>query len=159
MPNRQVNLTKRVQTPQGMRYCAVVLSANGRVKPDYVHVNDHEERHPEGAYYLEWREGSKRVRVSVGKDAQDAATRRQRKEAELNAVNNGIAVVPENGNGHRSLAATIADYLDEVKITKKPKTLAAYSKALDYFAESCHKMNLQEIERGDLLKVLRILAG
>jgi hypothetical protein len=36
MPNRQVNLTKRVQTPQGMRYCAVVLSANGRVKPDLV---------------------------------------------------------------------------------------------------------------------------
>jgi hypothetical protein len=31
--HREVNLTKRVQTPQGMRYCAVMLSANGRVKP------------------------------------------------------------------------------------------------------------------------------
>jgi integrase/recombinase XerD len=152
MANRQVNLTKRIQTPQGMRYCPVVLSANGRVKPDYVAVNGHEERHPEGAYYLEWREGSKRVRLSIGKDAQDAATRRLRKEAELNAINNGVRVVPDNGNGHRSLAATIADYLDEVKITKKPKTLAAYSKALDYFAESCRKINLEEIERGDLLK-------
>jgi integrase len=152
MANRQVNLTKRVQTPYGMRYCAVVLSANGRVKPDYVHVNEHEERHPEGAYYLEWREGAKRVRISVGKDAQDAAARRLRKEAELNAINNGVAVLPENGNGHRSLAATIADYLEEVKITKKSKTLAAYSTALGYFTESCRKMNLEEIERGDLLK-------
>jgi integrase/recombinase XerD len=152
MPNRQVNLTKRVQTPQGMRYCPVVLSANGRVKPDHVHVNGHEERHPEGAYYLEWREGSKRVRLSVGKNAQDAATRRLRKEAELNAINNGVSVLPDNGNGHRSLAATIADYLDEVKITKKPKTLAAYTTALEYFTESCRKMNLEEIERGDLLK-------
>jgi integrase/recombinase XerD len=152
MPNRQVNLTKRVQTPQGMRYCAVVLSANGRVKPDHVHVNGHQELHPEGAYYLEWREGSKRVRLSVGKDAQDAATRRLRKEAELNAINNGVAILPENGNGHRSLAATIADYLDEIKLTKKPKTLAAYSTALGYFTESCHKINLEEIERGDLLK-------
>jgi integrase len=152
MANRQVNLTKRVQTPHGWRYCAVLLSANGRVKPDVVLVNGHEGRHPEGAYYLEWREGSKRVRLSVGKDAQDAAARRLRKEAELNAINNGVALLPENGNGLRSVAATVADYLDEVKLTKKPKTLAAYSTALAYFTESCRKMNLEEIERGDLLK-------
>jgi integrase/recombinase XerD len=152
MANRQVNLTKRVQTPHGMRYCTVVLSANGRVKPDYVYINGHQEQHPEGAYYLEWREGSKRVRLSVGKDAQDAGTKRQRKEAELNAVNNGISVLPESGNGQHSLAGTVADYLDEVKLTKKPKTLAAYTTALEYFTESCKKMNLEEIERGDLLK-------
>jgi integrase/recombinase XerD len=152
VPNRQVNLTKRVQTPQGTRYCPVVLSANGRVKPDVVVVNGHEERHPEGAYYLEWREGSKRVRLSVGKDGQDAATRRLRKEAELNAINNGVSVLPENGNGLHSVAATVSDYLEEIKLTKKPKTLAAYSTALEYFTESCRKMNLEEIERGDLLK-------
>lgn len=152
MANRQVNLTKRVQTPCGMRYCPVALSANGRVRPDYVLVNGHEERHPEGAYYLEWREGTRRVRLSVGKDAQDAATRRLRKEAELNAINNGVTVVPENGNGQRSLPARVADYLDEVKLTKKPKTLAAYTTALGYFTESCHKINLDEVERGDLLK-------
>jgi len=152
MANREVNLTKRVQTPHGMRYCRVLLSANGRVKPDAVVVNGHEERHPEGAYYLEWREGAKRVRLSVGKDAQDAAAWRLRKEAELNAINNGVSVLPENGNGLRSVAATVADYLEEIKLTKKPKTLAAYTTALEYFTKSCKKMNLEEIERGDLLK-------
>ncbi len=55
MANREVNLTKRVQTPHGWRYCRVVLSANGRVKPDVVVVNGKEERHQEGASYLEWR--------------------------------------------------------------------------------------------------------
>jgi hypothetical protein len=35
----------------------MVLSSNGRVKPDVVLVNGTEELHPEGAYYLEWREG------------------------------------------------------------------------------------------------------
>ena len=154
MPNKEVNLTKRIQTPHGMRYCPVVISGNGRVKPDVVLVNDQEERHPEGAYYLEWRQGSKRVRLSVGKDAQDAATRRLRKEAELNAVNLGVAVVPDNGssNGHRLLSAAVTDYLDETKLTKKPKTLAAYSTALQYFTESCPKMHLEDIERKDLLK-------
>src|SRR5882762_6873974 len=70
--NREVNVTKRVQTANGLRYCPVVLSANGRIKPDVVLINGKPERHTEGAYYLEWREGSKRVRLSVGKAAADA---------------------------------------------------------------------------------------
>ena len=155
--NRECNITKRVQLARGWRYCPVVLSANGRVKPDAVWVNGKAEHHPEGAYYLEWREGAKRVRLSVGKDAQDASARRQRKEAELNAVNNGVVVAPETGNGQRSLAATVAEYLEETKLTKKPKTLAAYSTALAYFAESCHKLNLEDIERRDLLKFAAFL--
>jgi integrase len=150
--NREVNLTKRVQTPRGWRYCTVVLSANGRVKPDLVLVNGKQECHNEGAYYLEWREGSKRVRLSVGKDPADASARRQRKEAELNALNNGVAVIPDGQNGHRSLAAAVAEFLDETKLTKKPKTLAAYSTALAYFVESCHKLNLEDLDRRDLLK-------
>ena len=152
MANREVNLTKRVQTPHGWRYCRVRLSANGRVKPDLVLVSGKEERHPEGSYYLEWREGSKRVRLSVGKDPADASARRQRKESELNAVNNGISVVPDAQNGYHSLSVAVADFLDETKLTKKPKTLAAYSTAMNYFTESCHKQNVEEIERKDLLK-------
>jgi len=152
MANREVNLTKRVQTPHGWRYCRVVLSANGRVKPDVVLVNNKQETHKEGAYYLEWREGSKRVRLSVGKDPADASARRQRKEAELNAVKNGVTVVPDGQNGHRSIAAAVAEFLDETKLTKKPKTHAAYSTTLSYFVESCNKLNLEEIDRKDLLK-------
>ena len=155
---KEVNLTKRVQTSKGMRYCPVILSANGRVKRDLVVVNGQPERHPEGAYYLEWRENGRRVRLSVGKDPADATARRQRKESELNALNNGIAVVPENGeNGHRSLAAAVTEYLEETTLTKKPKTLAAYTKALAYFQESCPKLFLEDIERKDLLKFCAFL--
>jgi len=150
--SKEVNLTKRVQTPKGMRYCPVVLSPNGRVKPDLVLVNDKPEKHPEGAYYLEWREKGKRVRLSVGKDAQDAAARRQRKEAELNALNNGVPVLPKNDDEHRSVAAAVTQFLEETELTKKPKTLAAYTTALNYFTESCRRLYLHEIERHDLLK-------
>ena len=155
---KEVNLTKRVQTSKGLRYCPVVLSANGRVKPDLVIINGQQERHPEGAYYLEWRENGRRVRLSVGKDPADASARRQRKESELNAVNNGVAVLPENGdNGHRSLAAAVTEYLEETTLTKKPKTLAAYTTALTYFTESCPKLFLEDIERKDLLKFCAFL--
>ena len=71
MPNLEVNLTKLIQTAMGPRYCPVVLSANGRVKPDFVLVGGNSEKHIEGSYYLEWRNGSKRIRRSVGKDAAD----------------------------------------------------------------------------------------
>jgi integrase/recombinase XerD len=150
--NREVNVTKRVQTAAGLRYCPVVLSANGRIKPDVVLLNHKQERHPEGAYYLEWRDGKKRIRLSVGKDAQDAAAKRLRKEAELNALNNGVTVTPENGKGRRSIVTAVADYLEETELTKKPKTLAAYTTALNYFTESCPKIYLDEIERHDMLK-------
>jgi integrase/recombinase XerD len=152
--NRTVNLTKRVQTAKGLRYCPVVLATNGRVRADLVIVNGQEERHPEGAYYLEWWEGAKRIRLSVGKDAGDASARRLQKEAELNAVNHGVAVSPQNGNGdgHRSLSLAVQEFLDETKLTKKPKTHAAYSIALKYFQESCPKMYLADLERKDLLK-------
>jgi hypothetical protein len=68
----------------------------------------------------EWREKNKRVRLSVGKDAQEAAARRQRKQAELNAVESGVSVMPENGNGQRSVAAAVGcnpklDFLDCLK--------------------------------------------
>ncbi len=68
-------------------------------------------------------------------------------------MNNGVAVLPENGNnGHRSFASAVAEYLEETKLTKKPKTHAAYSTALAYLQESCHKLYLHDIERKDLLK-------
>ena len=64
----------------------------------------------------------------------------QRKTFELNAVAAGVEVVPgvgPNGNGHRSLAAAVTEYLEETRLSKKPKTHAAYSAALAYFTECC----------------------
>ncbi len=150
--NRECSVSKRVQTPQGLRYCPVVLSANGKIKPDAVLVNGKEERHSEGSYYISWYDGKRLMRLSVGKDASTATARRQQKEAELNAMNNGLEIVPENGDGRRSLAGAVTDFLEETKLTKKPKTLSAYRTALGYFQESCPKLYLEDLERRDLLK-------
>jgi hypothetical protein len=133
--NREVNGTKRVKTPQGLWYCPVEFSSNGRIRPDRVLVNGRGERHPEGTYYLEWQEGTKRTRLSVGNDAATAMARLLQKEAELNARNHGIEVVLQNGNngnnGQLPLATAIAEFPEETKLTKKPKTLAAYTKSLN----------------------------
>jgi integrase len=152
----KVNLTKRVDTDKGSRYCPIVEARNGRVKPDYVVVDGKEEKREDGAYYLEWRENGKRRRLSVGKNASEAWALKAKKEAELNAKAHGIAVSPalpaSPSNGRRSLSDAVAEYLAEIKLTKKPKTLAAYSTSLAYFTESCPKLHLEDIERKDLLK-------
>jgi len=156
--HRECNLTKRIKTDKGLRYCPVALSPNGRVKPDTVLIDGREERHSEGAYYIEWRESGKRVRLSVGQDAADANARRLHKQAELNARNHGVLVaLMDASNGHRPLASAVAAFLDETKLSKKPKTYAAYSTALEYFLESCPKLNLEDLERKDLLKFAAFL--
>ena len=149
--NREANLTKRVKTAAGPRYCRVVLAANGRVKPDWVYVGDRQERHPEGRYYLEWYEGSKRIRRSVGKDAAAADAQRQRQEQILASKALGIQVVEPKANG-TLLVNAVGVYLNDIKISKKPKTYAAYKTALDYFLESCKKQQLDEVERRDLIQ-------
>ncbi|HUD65409.1 MAG TPA: hypothetical protein VMQ17_12555 [Candidatus Sulfotelmatobacter sp.] len=99
--NRVVNLTKRVKTPRGLRYCPVALSENGRVKPDVVIGNGNEEKHPEGGYYLDWTEGSKRVRGQSARTHKTQPLRASARQPNSPRKGNGIAVVPENGRRSR----------------------------------------------------------
>ena len=159
MKKRSCNLTKYIQTEAGPRYCPAIMTSNGRIKQDVVSVGGKEEKHPEGAYYLDWRENSVRIRLSVGKNAVDAQTQWQRKAYELNAVSYGLSVnTPQdahgtNGNSNRKLlAAVVHEYLDDIKATKKRSTHDVYRLSLNYFLESCPKKHLDEIERKDLLR-------
>jgi integrase/recombinase XerD len=82
----EVNLTKRIDTPEGRRYCPAVIAANGRVKPNWVLINGRPEKHEGGIYYLDWRENGKRKRLSVGEDSNAAHQRQIRKLAESRAL-------------------------------------------------------------------------
>jgi integrase/recombinase XerD len=151
MANREVNLTKRARIAGSPRYCPVVFSANGRVKPDYVIVCQDEERHPEGSYYIEWYEGSKRRRLSVGKNAADAQARLLAKTAELNAIAAGVQVVRRDDKTSMTLTVAIQDFLDKKSVHRKKKTHVDYATALRYFQESCQKPYLEDVTRADLL--------
>ncbi len=58
----EVNLTKRIDTPAVRRFCKVVITPNGRLKPDWVEIDGREIRCPGGAYYLDWTENGQRRR-------------------------------------------------------------------------------------------------
>ena len=150
--NKTVAILKRVQIDGTPKYCPTIETSNGKIRADVVLVKGHEERHPEGSFYISWYDGPKQIRVAVGKEVSGALVARDRKRTELEAKNHGVEIV-ENKNGNSpSLAYAVEQFLDETKLTKKPKTLSAYTTALNYFTESCHKVNIADIERKDLLK-------
>lgn len=156
----EVNLTKRVKTSEGRRFYPVAFGNNGRLKVDTVVIDGKEARYPTGLFYIEWREKGKRRRESVGTDPSTALARQKRKKAELTAAEAGIDFIPEdNSRDERkaNLKAVVADYLEEIRISKKPATYAAYSTALEYFQESCEKFWLDDIDRNDLLKYTEFL--
>src|SRR5258705_13943947 len=117
MANRAVNLTRR--DGEG-NFHRVKFTTTGRIKQDGSG----------DVYYIDWRQGGKRHRKSVSKDAAEALTQLKRLEAELNARAEGVPVATANGTGKRPLSAAVADYLREIEITKKHKTHAAYDVAL-----------------------------
>lgn len=148
-----VNLTIRAKTPEGRRFLPVAFAANGRVKPGWAVREGNEERVGAGTYYLDWNAGGRRERLSVGTDAASALNRKLRKEAELKAVAQGIALAPEDvEKTSTNLQAAVAEYLEEIKLTRKPKTFSAYTTALTYFLESCRKTNVEDIDRKDLMR-------
>jgi excisionase family DNA binding protein len=83
--NIRVNLTKRVKIAGISRFCPVVFSAEGRVKPNWVLVGDKEQEHLDGSYYLDLTEKGKRKRLSIGSDAYQAVILLQQKQMELKA--------------------------------------------------------------------------
>ncbi len=157
--NREVSLSKRVLTSKGLRYCPVVTSKNGRIKPDTVIVDGQEEQHPEGAYYISWYVGRKLMRLSVGKDAADASARRLSKEADLR----GSCDSNDDSNDARPtlnkirIVDAIDEYLSETKMTRTSATHSAYELALRNFTDSCSKTLLHEITRADLLGYIKHL--
>jgi len=73
-----------------------------------------------------------------GTNAVDAHARLLRKEAELNAVNNGVMVVKEAKDGTRSLAGAVAEYLADVKLTHKPRSFAGARASTSHFSPTVH---------------------
>jgi integrase/recombinase XerD len=155
--NREVNLTKRIQTASGLRFCPVVMAKNGRVKANAVLVDGREELHGEGAYYIEWYQGGKRIRQSVGKDAILAAGRQHRQAQILASRAAGIRVLEDKNKDDILLADAVNDFLYKARISKKPKTYVAYKTALDYFQESCRRQFLAEVTQRDLLHFVAFL--
>jgi hypothetical protein len=124
------------------------------VHPNYANGKQTQLRPQDGEYYLryagKWH--------PVGSDPLLALDAKAAKEKLLRDVERGVVPVVEalphlvKQPTRLTVAAAVTEYLVETKLSKKPKTLAAYTTALTYFQESCPKLFLDEIDRRDLLQ-------
>jgi integrase len=157
MTQTTVQLIKQVKIDGIWKRYPVVLNKNGSVKANVVLIGDKEVAAQGGNFILDWYEGGKRMRKSVGKDAADAINQRDRKVAELTAASNGLTVT--NGDPTKRLVSDAAEeYLADIEAHKSSKTLAAYRTAITYFRESCKKTFVEDITRRDLLAFKTYLA-
>jgi integrase len=146
------NLTKYVKRgPDRWQHCPVVRGRTGRVKQDLVLVNGRIELHPEGYYSLDWREGGRRHRMGLGKDASAAQLALERHVATKRARAIGIPVSEDPCAASLGVEEACAEYLDETRVQRSPKTFKQYRTALAYFQESCGRRRLAEVDRRTLL--------
>jgi hypothetical protein len=118
------NFTKYIQRgPNRWQHCPVVRGKTGRVKQDLVLVAGRIEHHPEGYYSLDWREGGRRHRLALGKDASSAQLALERHVATQRARAIGIAVSEDRCAASLVVEEACEEYLDETRLQRSPKTL------------------------------------
>ena len=150
MANRKASVWKYVKIGRAWRYCRPVVGKNGKIKPDYVHVNSHEEHHPEGHYYVHYTRNGKQVWEKRGKDPADAVEGVKFMEGYMTAVNLGIKV-----EGHEPplmIAYTMPLYLEEYRLANRPRSHALMKQTLEEFSGFVHKNVISQITRLDMLK-------
>jgi integrase len=109
---------------------------------------------PDGSYFIEWREGGRRLRLPAGRTVSQALEAQRIKLAELAATEVGIlqrykpSQTPEPEP--MRLSALIRRYLDQIDTLKKPNTYRKYDAVLTRFDEPFRGRELQQISNEEL---------
>ena len=148
----RVNLLKKIKIDGAWRFAPVVPEPNGRLK-DKVRVNGTVEVHPEGTYYIEWRErGTRRRSAAAREEALDLA---RRKAIELGAVREGLIAAPDPEpeiEPKVPIGKAIDDYLRFVHAHRKPRTYLTYRFTLDTLLRASYKKKyVEDAKRQDVL--------
>ncbi|MGA8309410.1 MAG: hypothetical protein WB755_05235 [Terriglobales bacterium] len=120
--NRRASIWKYVRAGTAWRYCKPVVSANGKIKPDYVLVNGVQEHHPEGNYYLRFSAGGGSWK-KIGPKAVDAQYAAAYEEEKLKAIAMGIPI-KEDATPAPGVDASLYGFLQEFDLFD-PTKLAA----------------------------------
>ena len=147
MAMNRVRLMVRVNAGNGkFPWLAVEFAKNGRpIEPENATSYGLRFTHPT--------EGRKLI--GAGKDLQAAFAAMKRKEVELLAIENGMALpgdFKKNSEmpGRKTLADAGTEYFSNLESQgKDPKTIRTYRAAVDGFVASCAKTYVDEIERQD----------
>jgi len=157
MANRTATLYIRITKNGRSSFCKPVYQSKGRLKPQYAMVKDEPEHHPDGVYYVRFGTGDgKQQFVLVGKDPYVALDKLAEKQRWLRERERGVVPqAPSNPKPQKSrptIEDAVKQYFKNLHSQgKDPKTVRAYTVAVDEFRESCSKQFIDEIGKQDLI--------
>jgi integrase len=161
MMKSPVKLYIRVRLPDdSYRYLRPAFGRNGRIRPHHAIYDGRAIPCPGSTYNLRYRVGKRWVWETIGDDPSVVMDRLREKAFEFEAAALGKAELPTAPSPKPSsplVAECIADFIEETTLTKKKKTVYAYTLATEYFAESFKKKHMNEIERIDMLRFAAFL--
>jgi hypothetical protein len=95
MANRKVSVWKYVKVGSRWKYCKPVMGRNHKPKPNWAMVNGKPEHHPEGNFYISYRDGKKKIWKKIGPNPSDAVHAAYVEKSILNARALGVPIKPE----------------------------------------------------------------
>lgn len=153
-----VNLVKRVKIEGKWLFAPVAHDKrSNRIRWDWVEVQGQPEYHPEGVYYLDFRESGKRKREAVGAIPSDAFDKLRRKELALKSRAAGLEVTEPDPEDKRNLHSALETYLNRAKVLRKVQTYRMYRSALKAFQAHCPHRLVSQITRDDLIAYMEHL--
>jgi integrase/recombinase XerD len=150
----RVNITKYIKQDGQWRFAPVAKRTSGGIHWDHVLVDGVPVHHPEGKYFIEWREDGARRRKSVGTIPSEVLGEAQRQRALLDAKAAGVEVAEtENQPASRQLLVTdaVKRYLRDIKMNKAKSTYDHYNQTLTLFKQSLTKATIDAVDRDDMM--------
>jgi integrase/recombinase XerD len=149
----RVKLLKKIKHNDSWIFAPALFDSKGRVRRDHVSREGRDELHPEGMYFLQWWKDGTRTHEAVGADAFLAAEKARHKQAEMDAVRNGLMPVPvsEAEPEHTTLKAAIESYTEYIRYHRSLRTFRTYRPILASFKTFCTKTDVADVERQDLI--------
>jgi hypothetical protein len=152
--SERVNIIKYIKDGDRWRFAPAARRPSGNIHWDHVLIDGVPKSHPEGKYFIEWREGGIRRRKSVGTIPSEVLAEAQRQRALLDAKAAGIEVAAPNSRPatRQLLVSDAVDrYLRDVKMNKSGSTFSHYSHCLGLFKQSLTKATVDAIDRDDIM--------
>ena len=149
MANRKVSVWKYVKVGKRWKYCKPVMGRNHKFKPHWAMVNGKPEHHPEGNFYISYREGKKKIWKKIGPAPSEAVNAAEIEKSILNAKALGVQIKPELPK--LDYDAQMWKFLNEYKLSQSLESHGLMKQTLSEFRDRCKKTLLSDITREDLL--------
>jgi hypothetical protein len=107
---------------------------NHKLEGKKVIINGQVLEHPKGNFYLSWYDGEKKKWKKIGPRLKDAEIQADLQKYKMEGAARGVTVIMPDSNRLR-LESAAADYLEEVKLSRRPATHELLKFDLDEFVK------------------------